>query len=123
MRWLLIALLILLAVPALAAGPGATDLTWVDNATNEAGYRVERAEGLCAPVPTTFTEIADLPVNAAGYRDAGTVLGKKYCYRVRAYNYRYTGDPQSAQFSGYSNLAGADYPFPAPAAATGLTAQ
>jgi hypothetical protein len=92
------ALLIGLAAVA-EAGVGQLTLTWTDNATNEDGYKVERASGSCTPTPGTFAEIAGaLPPNTVTYVDAGLGNGVTFCYRVRAYN--------AAGNSGYSNLAG-----------------
>jgi hypothetical protein len=125
MRSLIGSLLVLLfAVPAFAAGPGATNLTWVDNATNEAGTHIHRAVKPCAPIPVDadFTKIGEVGANIKVYTDATTQAGNRYCYKVRAWNLQHATDPQSAQYSVYSNLAGVDYPLAGPAAPTGLTA-
>ncbi len=64
-------------------------LVWKDNATNEAGFKVERSgDGV------TFAEVATLGADTVAYSD-GTVMAKAtYYYRVRAYN--------SSGASGYS---------------------
>lgn len=104
----------------------AATLNWNDNSTNEAGFTVERAPVPCTPVPTTFTEITRTAANIKTYVDTAAQpnSGTKWCYRVRAFNYKFAGDLESAQYSGYSNLAGIDYPLPVvDAAPSGLTAQ
>lgn len=113
---LIFALLVAIAVLALGVNAFAATLTWKDNASNEAGYAVERAPVPCAPVPTNFTEIARTGKDVAGYVDAGAQpnTGTRWCYRVRAFNYRFAGDLESAQYSGFSNLAGIEYPLPLP---------
>ena len=66
-------------------------LSWSDNSTNEAGFRIERRTGTTG----TYAEIATLGVNAASYTDVNLANGTSYCYRVRAYN--------AGGMSGYSN--------------------
>ena len=65
-------------------------LTWVDNATDESGYKVERS-----PDGVTFTERASLGAGARSFTDGTVSASTRYYYRVRAYN--------SAGYSGYSN--------------------
>jgi hypothetical protein len=57
-------------------------LSWVDHATDEEGYLVERR----ASATPTFTQVAYLGPNTAGYLDASVASGGTYCYRVRAFN-------------------------------------
>lgn len=67
-------------------------LTWVDNAANETGFRVERSlDG------ASWVEIALLAANTTAFTDAGLAEGTTYEYRVRSYN-------DSAQ-SAYSTVA------------------
>ena len=66
-------------------------LSWSDNSTNEAGFRIERRTGTTG----TYAEIATLGVNAVSYTDVNLANGTTYCYRVRAYN--------AGGASGYSN--------------------
>jgi Zn-dependent metalloprotease/transcriptional regulator CtsR len=103
------------APPAAPTGLAATpvtstriDLTWADNATNEQGFKVERAAGGGA-----FSQIALLGANATTYSSTSLVSGTTYSYRVRAYD--------GPNDSGYSNIASAS-PLPPPAAPSGLTA-
>lgn len=73
-------------------GGNGIGLNWVDNATNETGYKVERriTGGI-------FQEIATLGVDAVSYADSSALPNINYEYRVRAFN--------GSTFSGYSNLA------------------
>jgi beta-mannanase/regulation of enolase protein 1 (concanavalin A-like superfamily) len=57
------------------------NLSWIDNATNETGYYVERATGTGA-----FTQIASLGANTTSYSSTGLTASTNYAYRVRAYN-------------------------------------
>ncbi len=74
------------------------DLAWLDNATNEAGFSIERGEGSGPRV--AFAEIATIGPNAGtgpvAFSDTGVVEKMTYSYRVRAFN---DGGP-----SGYSNV-------------------
>jgi titin len=98
------------APPAAPTGLAATavassrvNLTWVDNATNETGYKVERsADG------ASFTQIAQLGANVTGYTSTALDATTAYTYRVRAYE-------GTANYSDYSNAASATtLPPPAP---------
>ena len=119
--------LVVLALGLFTSGEvAAATLSWNDNSTNEAGFTVERAPVPCTPVPANFTEIARTAANTKTYVDTASQpnTGTRWCYRVRAFNYKFTGDLESAQYSAYSNLAGIDYPLPqVDAAPSGLTAQ
>ncbi|MDX1934419.1 MAG: galactose oxidase-like domain-containing protein, partial [Capsulimonadales bacterium] len=69
-------------------------LSWVDNATNEQGFYIERStDGV------TFAQIARVGPNARTYGNGGLPRKTRYSYRVRAYNA--TGP------SGYSDIASA----------------
>jgi fibronectin type 3 domain-containing protein len=57
-------------------------LTWSDNSTNEAGFRVQRALG----TDGSFTTIARVDANVPTYTDSTAKAGKLYRYRVRAFN-------------------------------------
>jgi len=82
-----------LAVGVSASSPTSSlVLTWVDTATNETGYRVERS-----PNGSSFSQIAQLGSGAASYVDSGLTSGTAFYYRVSAYN--------SGGASGYSNMA------------------
>ena len=65
------------------------DLTWSDNASDESGYKVERA--------TTggYTTVATLAANTTSFSNTGLAADTLYSYRVVAYN--------GAGNSGYTN--------------------
>ncbi len=97
---------------ATAASSAAINLTWVDQSTNETGFKIERALGAGA-----FSQVATVGADVTTYADSGLTASTSYSYRVRATN--------SAGDSTYSNTAtamtSAAPPSP-PAAPTGLVA-
>jgi hypothetical protein len=97
---------------ATATSPTQITLAWVDVATTESGYALERATAAAGP----FGQIADLPAGATGHADTGRSPSTPYWYRVRAYN---VSGP-----SAYSNTATATTPavLTVPVAPTGLAA-
>ncbi len=58
------------------------DLTWTDNAANEAGFYVERS----ANGTGGWTRIATLGVNVRSYSNTGLTANTKHYYRVQSYN-------------------------------------
>lgn len=88
------------APSALAAGINSSSptssllISWSDNASNESGYYVERSTD-----GRSFTQVAQLGINAASWADSGLNSGAAYYYRVRAFN--------SSGTSAYSNVASA----------------
>lgn len=77
------------ALAAVATSTSAVELTWVDDATNEDGFRVERCTGTwtaCDANPALFAEVAQLPANAELWADSGRTAGATYTYRVLAFN-------------------------------------
>jgi titin len=66
---------------ATAVSESAVDLTWTDNAVDEAGFYLERSTD-----GEAFTRVAAVGVNATSYRDTGLTAGTKYYYRVQAHN-------------------------------------
>lgn len=87
-------------------------LGWVDNATNESGFKVERS-----PDGVTFGEIATLGADSRSYTDVTVIANSRYYYRVRAYN--------GAGASGYSNSVSTTTPGvppPAPPSPTSVSA-
>jgi hypothetical protein len=84
---------------AATATTGQVSLAWVDNATNETGYSVERRIGTTG----TWTEIATPAANATSYvNNTSITAGTTYYYRVRANN--------SGTYSAYSSEASATTP-------------
>jgi len=90
MSSLVLVALLVAGVGIAHAETGVLHLTWRDNSTNEDGFLIERSIGGQAP----FGRIATVGANKWGIRDSGLLLGRRYCYRVRAFN--------GAGVSGYS---------------------
>ena len=72
------------------------NLSWIDNAVTEDGFRIERCSGAGC---TTFTQIATVGRNATTYQNTSLAANTSYSYRVYAYN--------MAGNSSYSNVASA----------------
>jgi hypothetical protein len=70
------------------------NLSWMDNADNETGFRILRCKGSSC---TNFALIATLGANVTSYADTKLTANTTYRYRVYAYNAG--GD------SGFSNVA------------------
>ena len=66
---------------AVAVDTTQVNLTWIDNSTNEAGYKVQRkiAGG-------SFADIASTAADMSTYSDFGLTSNTTYTYRVYAYN-------------------------------------
>jgi len=93
---------------ATAVSSSRISLTWTDNATNEAGFKLERStDGL------NFTQLANLGANVTTYSNINLSAGTTYTYRIRAY--------EGPNNSDYSNTASATTQ-PAPAAPSNLIA-
>ncbi len=71
------------------------NLSWVDNSTNETGFRIERSLN----GTSNWQEIASVGANVTAYQNTGLNCDMRYYYRVRAYR------AQDAQFSAYSPVA------------------
>jgi hypothetical protein len=78
---------------ATAASSSRINLSWTDNASNETGFKVERATSSSGP----WTQIGTTGTNVASFADTSVTAATTYYYRVRATSA--TGD------SGYSNTA------------------
>src|SRR6185436_7416399 len=68
-------------VAATALSSTQVQVTWTDAATDETGYRIERATNGGA-----FTQIASLVAGATSYANSGLAPSTSYAYRVVAYN-------------------------------------
>jgi hypothetical protein len=89
------------SVPAAPGGLTATafsksqiNLAWIDNATNEDGFKIERSTD-----NKNWTQIATVGMDARSYSSTGLSANKTYYHRVRAYN--------PLGNSAYSNVASA----------------
>jgi hypothetical protein len=67
---------------AIAVSGNRINLTWVDNASSETGFKIERR----LTVGGSWAQIALAPANATGYANLGLVPNTSYTYRVRATN-------------------------------------
>ena len=79
MKSLLILGFLLFAVPAWAQP---LILGWTDNSTNEAGFNIDRKEGVAG----TFSNLVRVGTGVISYIDTTTLENEEYCYRVNAYN-------------------------------------
>ncbi len=70
--------------------PFEVDLQWLDNASNEAGYKILRRVN-----NVNFAEVGSLPPNSTTYQDKTVQPGVAYEYHIQAYN-----------VAGYSDFAG-----------------
>jgi subtilisin family serine protease len=66
---------------AAAASKTQVNLSWADNSSDETGFKVERSTDGVA-----YTQLATLQSNSTSYASTSLSGGKKYYYRVRAYN-------------------------------------
>lgn len=64
---------------ALVTGASTVNLFWTDRAYNEAGYTVQQSTD-----GKTWTQVAKLGADAAGYAVKGLIAGKTYSFRVGA---------------------------------------
>ena len=85
------------------------NVSWTDNASNETGFKVERATASGGP----WSQIGTTGTNIASFADTTVAASTTYYYRVQATNA--TGD------SAYSNTASAATPGTLPAVPSGLT--
>lgn len=93
---------------AVAISSSQVNLSWIDNASDESGFRVERSTAGGA-----FAEIAVVGANITAWANTGLTGNTNYAYRVRATN--------SAGNSVYTNTAQALTPNGPPAAPASLT--
>ncbi|HWQ12020.1 MAG TPA: S8 family serine peptidase [Roseiflexaceae bacterium] len=84
---------------ASAASRTQVNLSWIDNANNEDGFRIERCSGKNC---TNFAEIATVGANVTSYSNTGLNANTTYRYRVRAFN--------AVGNSAYSNIVSVKTP-------------
>jgi len=95
---------------AAAASSSQVNLSWIDNSTNETGFKIERKTDAAG----TYAQVGTVGAGVTTYSDMGLIAATQYYYRVRAHNA--VGD------SAYSDEANATTNGTPPAAPTGLTA-
>ena len=90
-------------VPAAPSGLTATavsrtqiNLSWIDNSSNESGFKIERCRNANC---TNYAEIAQVGANVSAFADTGLTKNTTYRYRIRAFS--------AAGNSTYSNPASA----------------
>lgn len=93
---LLVSLLLLLFCPATAAP---FSLSWQDNASNESGYEIERADGQSSALQ--FSVVGKVGENVSRFTDDKADVSRVTCYRVRAFREAHG----TRIFSAYSNTA------------------
>ena len=84
------------SLSATAVSTTQINLTWLDNASNEDGFKIERCSGSGC---TNFAQIAQVGPGVVNYSNTGLTSSTNYTYRVSAYNI--------AGNSSYSNTASA----------------
>jgi hypothetical protein len=65
-----------------ALSDGTIELTWVNNADNQTGFKLDRMD----PASGAFAEIAELGPGITTYTDTQLEEGTEYTYRLAAYN-------------------------------------
>lgn len=80
------------ALSAMATSATQVELRWIDNASTETSFQLERSTD-----NATFALVATLSPNVVTYADATASAATNYFYRVRAFN--------GSAASGYSNVA------------------
>jgi hypothetical protein len=96
---------------ATSAGADQVDLAWTDNATDEAGFKIERStDGV------SFSQVATTGTDVTSYPDNGLNASTTYWYRVSAWNA--SGDSAWSN----SDSATTDAPPPPPQPPSVLTA-
>jgi cytochrome c peroxidase len=70
---------------AVAVNANQVDLTWTDNAVNEAGFRIERAT-VIDEIPGPFAAIGTADMDATTFSDGTVAPDTTYAYRVFAFN-------------------------------------
>jgi hypothetical protein len=79
------------ALSAAAVSASQIKLTWIDNASNETGFVIERS-----PDGTTgWTSIASIGSNVTSYSDTGLSATTQYFYRIYAVNALGSSDPSN----------------------------
>jgi len=97
---------------ALALVAGKVVVSWLDVASNETGYKVQKKPGACTGTGT-WAPLASVGPNVQSYTDGAVVQGQRYCYGIASTN--------SAGDSAYTSAGDILVPFTVPAAPAGLS--
>ncbi|MEX2181628.1 MAG: hypothetical protein WD771_06260 [Gemmatimonadaceae bacterium] len=73
---------------AVASGQATVNLGWVDNASDEAGFYLERCTGLDC---SDFVPLDTLAIDAVAYADLAVTADNVYRYRLRAFGNGHSG--------------------------------
>lgn len=68
-------------VSATSTSPQSVSLTWTDMATNETGYRIDRADA-----SGSFVSLTSIPTNSTSFLDTSVQASSSYQYKVVALN-------------------------------------
>lgn len=68
---------------ATAVSSSQINLVWMDNSSDETGFKIERCTGADC---TSFAQIATTGANITSFSNTGLAASTSYSYRVRAYN-------------------------------------
>lgn len=101
------------SLSATASSNSQITLTWTDNSSTEAGYKVERSTN-----GVDFTQITTQYPFYNYWNDTSLTPGTTYYYRIRAY----TGDSTNGDNSAYSSIVSATTRSDVPTAPVSLTA-
>jgi fibronectin type 3 domain-containing protein len=71
------------ALTATAVSNSQINLAWIDNSTNEDGFKIERCQGNGC---TSFVQTAQVGASVTTYSNTGLASLTTYVYRVRAFN-------------------------------------
>src|SRR5688500_5720016 len=66
-------------------------LAWIDNSSNEDGFKIERMSP-----GGGFVEVARVEANVTTYTDSNLAAGASYCYTIRAFNNAGSSDATNA---------------------------
>ena len=98
------------------ASATSVSLHWSDNSVREMGYQIQRSTD-----DKTFTQVGTVGENVASYTSASLTTGKKYYFRVRAYNQygdsSFTNVASATPASGNTSITSTKTPAPSTAKA------
>jgi len=78
-----IAAVVVLVLSAMPARAVQATISWVDNSTDETGFRVDRRDGVDT---NPWVVQATTAPNSTSLNQTGLAVGTRYCYRIVAIN-------------------------------------